>query len=37
MDTLLLGGTDMALSRQQLDELNTIVESRCLALDAEIR
>ena len=27
----------MALSRQQLDELKTIVESRCLALDAEIR
>lgn len=27
----------MALNRQQLDELNTIVESRCLALDAEIR
>ncbi len=27
----------MALSRQQLNELKSIVESRCLALDAEIR
>ena len=27
----------MTLSRQQLDELKTIVENRCVALDAEIR